>query len=168
MNGFSTILIIIILCSGVLGAIFYSTYDAVTHKMEENDKGFLIVYVAGPYWSDTHEGRTNNTYNAIDAGIAVYYKCQYAIIPHMGHWIDPRMTELGYPERPNSFWYVLDNMILPDADILLKIGDSRGANAEANLALSIGIPVVTSIDQIPNNCPEGGYKDFYDGSKIGT
>ncbi len=131
-------------------------------------KPFLIIYVAGPYWDDTHEGRTANTYNAIDAGIDIYYKCQYAIIPHMGHWIDPRMTELGYPERPNSFWYVLDNMILPEADIFLKLGNSRGTNAEAALANELGIPIVYSVNDIPDNCPAEGYKAFYDGSKIGV
>ncbi len=119
----------------------------------EEEKGFLIVYVAGPYWDDTEEGRLANTYAAMDAGIHIYFKCHYAIIPHLGHWVDPRMTEIGYLERPNSFWYTIDNMILPAADILLKIGDSRGADAEEQLAISLGIPVVYSVDDIPYNCP---------------
>lgn len=136
----------------------------------EYDKDYLMVYVAGSYWADTHEGRTANTYKAMDAGIHVYFKCHYAIIPHLGHWVDPRMTELGYPERPNSFWYVLDNMVLYDADIMLKIseqGQSRGADAEEKLAQSLGIPVVYSVEDIPDNCPEGGFEEFYDGSGIG-
>lgn len=139
--------------------------------LQEVDKGFLIIYVAGSYWADTHEGRTANTYKAMDAGIEVYFKCHYAIIPHLGHWVDPRMTELGFPERPNSFWYVLDNMILPEVDMLLKIsepGVSRGSDAEEQLALSLGIPVIYSIDDVPDNCPEdGGYAEFYNGEHIG-
>ncbi len=153
----------------IFGLTFVGAYG-LGILTEEPDRGYLKVYVAGSYWADTHEGRTTNTYKAMDAGIHVYFKCHYAIIPHLGHWVDPRMTELGYPERPNSFWYVLDNMILYDADIMLKIseqGASRGADAEEKLAQSLGIPVVYSVDDIPDNCPAEGYMKFYDGSDIG-
>jgi len=165
MNNFT----VFMLSCVIFGLTFVGAYG-LGILTEEPDRGYLMVYVAGSYWADTHEGRTANTYKAMDAGIHVYFKCHYAIIPHLGHWVDPRMTELGYPERPNSFWYVLDNMVLYDADIMLKIseqGQSRGADAEEKLAQSLGIPVVYSLDDIPDNCPEGGFEEFYDGSGIG-
>jgi len=118
----------------------------------ETSKDFLIVYVAGPYWDDTEEGRLANTNAAIDAGIHIYQKCHYAIIPHLGHYVDPRIAMLGYPAPPNDWWYGIDNMILPEADLFLKLGNSRGTNAEAYLAEQLDIPIVYSVNDIEDNC----------------
>jgi hypothetical protein len=116
------------------------------------DGSYLIVYVAGSYWDDTEEGRLANTNKAIDAGIHIYMKCHYAIIPHLGHYVNPRIPMLGYDEVPNDWWYKVDNMIIEKADMLLKISSSRGADAEEKLAFKLGIPVIYSVDEVPNNC----------------
>jgi len=138
------LLIILVFLIGMAAMIqIYKTQDA---------KDFLIVYVAGPYWDDTEEGRLANTNSAIDAGIHIYQKCHYAIIPHLGHYVDPRISMLGYPAPPNDWWYTIDNMILPEADLFLKLGNSRGTNAEAYLAEQLNIPIVYSVNDIEDNC----------------
>jgi len=133
----------------VLGVVV-GTIGGLVQDMLEPDH--LIIYVAGKYWNDTPEGRLANTNDAIDAGIHIYMKCQYAIIPHLGHYVNPRIPMLGYDEVPNDWWYKVDNMIIEKADMLLKISSSRGADAEEKLAFKLGIPVIYSVDEVPNNC----------------
>lgn len=121
---------------------------AVTAAAWDYETKPLVIYVAGKYWNSTDQGRLDNTNAAIDAGIQILYKCNYAIIPHFGYYIDKRMN----PSLKNSDWYVIDNMILLKADGLLKISGSRGADMEENLALSLGIPVYYDIQDVPNRC----------------
>ena len=61
------------------------------------------------------------------------------------------MDYLGYPKRPNSYWYDYDNLIIPICDGLLKIskdGESKGADAEEALAVKLGKPVYHSVEEV--------------------
>ena len=66
----------------------------------QRDTSPLVVYVAGKYYDPTDEGRLNNTNKAIDAGIDVIRKCNFAIVPHLYYYLDKRMEpklEKGLP-----------------------------------------------------------------------
>ena len=116
----------------------------------------MIIYVAGNYNASTEEGKLANTHKAIDIGILLYEKSNhriYPVIPHLTHWMEARMNYLGYPERPNSYWYGFDNLIIPSCDGLLKIsedGKSKGADAEEAFAISLGKPIYHSVDEVLN------------------
>lgn len=114
----------------------------------------LIVYLAGKYNAPTDGERLKNTDNIIDVGIRIYERSNHEVyphIPHLTHYIEKRMDYLGYPPRPNEFWYNFDNIILPKCDIVFKIskdGESKGADMEEELAKKLNIPVVKSIDEL--------------------
>ncbi len=95
------------------------------------------IYIAGPY---TKGDVAVNVGNAIavanrlkDAGYAPY-------VPHLTHF-----WHLLFP-RPYEDWLELDNQFLPLCDALLRIpGESKGADAEVELAGKLGIPVFESL-----------------------
>ncbi len=111
----------------------------------------MIIYIAGKYNAPTDGERLLNTHKAIDIGIKVYEKGHYPIIPHLTHWIEKRMDYLGYPPRPNEYWYDFDNLILPKCDGFIKIcnnGESKGADAEEKLARKLNLKIFTCLEEI--------------------
>lgn len=133
----------------ILTAIMITSSGLILYiNMPYQEPHHLVIYVAGKYWNSTDQGRLDNTNKAIDAGIQILYKCNYAIIPHFGYYIDKRMNQ----PLKNSDWYVIDNMILLKADGLLKISNSIGADAEEQLAKKLGIKVYYEVNDIPNRC----------------
>lgn len=118
------------------------------------ERNKMIVYLAYKYNAPSDGERLRNTDYVIDKAIEIYERSghkMYPHIPHLTHYIEKRMDYLGYPARPNEYWYDFDNLILPKCDILLKLskdGESKGADAEEQLAKSLGIPVVYSIVEL--------------------
>ena len=117
----------------------------------------MIIYIAGKYNAATDGERLFNTERAIDYGIAVYEKGHYPIVPHLTHYIEKRMDYLKMPPRPNEYWYVFDNLIIPSIDALLiisKPGESKGADAELEFAKKLGKRIFYTLDEIPRNDSE--------------
>ena len=114
----------------------------------------MIIYVAGKYNAPSDGARLKNTNKAIDMGIRIYKeKGHYPHIPHLTHWIEKRMDYNGEPPRENDYWYVFDNMIIPKCDGLIRIckqGESKGADAEYELAKKLGIQIFETFEDIPN------------------
>lgn len=116
----------------------------------------MIIYVAGKFLDDytnpTREGTLANVNKALDIGTEVVKKGHYALIPHLTYFQEQRMLEMGEPKLTNEWWYKYDNKIIPACQGLLKIspdGYSKGADAEEKLAISLGIPIFRSVDELP-------------------
>ncbi len=113
----------------------------------------MIIYVAGKYNAPSDGEKLRNTNKAIDAGIEVYKKGHYPLIPHLTHWVEKRMDYNGEPPRKNTYWYDFDNLIIPSCDALIKIsadGESRGADLEEKLAIKLGLKIFKTLEEIPN------------------
>lgn len=116
----------------------------------------MIIYVAGKYGAPTDGERLRNTNKAIDVAIRLYEESNhliYPLVPHLTHWIEKRMDYRGYPPRPNSYWYGFDNLIIPKCDAFIKIskdGESKGADAEENLARDCGLKIFNTVEDAIN------------------
>lgn len=88
-----------------------------------------IVYVAGPY---SKGDVAVNVKRAIDRGTIINDEGDYAVIPHLTHFM-----HMLHP-RPYDYWIKLDNMIIPLCDKLIRLpGESSGADDEVKLAQSL-------------------------------
>lgn len=109
----------------------------------------MIIYVAGKYSGDTVTEQMFNTYKAIDVGIEIMMKGHYPLIPHLSHFLDERMGNLGLPKKDKDWWYALDNKIIPYCQGFIKISSSLGADMEEQLATSLGLTMFKSVQEIP-------------------
>ena len=110
-----------------------------------------LIYIASKY-SDINSGaKLKNTHVSFDAAIELYEKSNHQLVPYpplWTHFLDERMDYLGYPPRPNEYWYAFDNVIVPRCDSMIKLtktGVSKGADAEEDLFKKLGKPVYYSI-----------------------
>lgn len=95
----------------------------------------MRVYIAGPY---TKGDVALNVRDAILAGDAVLKAGHTPFIPHLTHFW--HMVCPG----PYQQWIDLDLKWLPLCDALIRLpGESSGADGEATLARTLGIPVYT-------------------------
>ena len=100
----------------------------------------LHVYVAGPY---RQGDPLTNTLAAIDHGDLLWSLGYCPFIPHLNHFWHRR-----HP-RSDQQWLDYDNHWLRCCDLLYRLpGASAGADAEVELARSLGIPVVESLNQL--------------------
>lgn len=105
-------------------------------------KSKLKVYVAGPYTKPDPEA---NTRAAITVGNELLDLGFAPFVPHLTHFWHLQHF------RPYEEWLDLDNQWLDCCDIVLRMpGESSGADKEVARAVSLGIPVVHSIDDVVN------------------
>jgi hypothetical protein len=91
------------------------------------------IYVAGPY---SGGDPVLNTRKAIEAG---EFLIELGFVPFI-----PHLTHLWHLVSPHGidYWYDYDNEWIHKCDGLLRLlGESKGADAEVDLALSLGLPV---------------------------
>ena len=98
------------------------------------------VYVAGPY---SHPDPVENIRNAVLIGDRLLSRGFCPFIPHLTgtwHMLCPRK----YQE-----WLDYDNQWIPVCDAIYRLpGASNGADLEIKLAVSLGIPIFYSMDEI--------------------
>lgn len=98
------------------------------------------IYVAGPY---SKGDVAVNVKTAIQIGNALADHGFAPYIPHFTHF-----WHMLHP-RPYEFWLEHDNEFLPVCDALLRIpGASTGADAEVELAESLGLPVFFELQDL--------------------
>ena len=102
--------------------------------------GEMLIYIASPY---SIGNKSHNVGNSMIAGNEILEKRHFPHLPLLNHYWDNI-----YP-KPESVWYEMDRVILPRCDAVLRLeGISKGADAEVELAQSLGIPVYFDIDEI--------------------
>jgi hypothetical protein len=110
----------------------------------------LIIYVSGPYSSDTEEGRLANTINAIQAGIGVMQKGHYSLIPHLSHFTDRYARDIMRVNFTWEQWMAQDLAFLEKCDAILYLASSKGADIELAKAKELGLQVFYSLDEVPS------------------
>lgn len=115
----------------------------------------LCVYVSGPFSADTLEGRIRNMNNAVKIGIAIMKRGHHAHVPHAATF--PMDGDLD----KEQFMELDFTLIRRWADVLYRIGPSPGSDRELALAKSLSMPVVTSLDQLPDLAEDDVYKSTY-------
>lgn len=108
----------------------------------------MLVYVAGPYSAPTEEGRIANTEAAMRAGYEVLRRGHAPIIPHLSHFFDLWHEQVFGHREEGEFYMQWDFAMLRKCDALLFLGPSPGANREVALANELGIPVLTSVNDL--------------------
>jgi len=108
----------------------------------------MKIYVAGPYTAPTLEKMEENVKRAIDAGIEIWRKGHFPLIPHLLHWVDLRAEELGVPMGWNDYM-LWDAPWLDHCDALLLLAESKGALIELERASEEGMIIYRSADEIP-------------------
>lgn len=107
------------------------------------------VYVAGPY---TLGDVAVNVRNALEAADDVVAHGFIPFVPHLSHF-----WHFMAP-APYEFWTEYDNEFIPCCQALLQLpGESKGADAEVELARSLGIPVYDSIRALWNGFKNGEF-----------
>ncbi|MFW9804163.1 MAG: DUF4406 domain-containing protein [Candidatus Thorarchaeota archaeon] len=109
----------------------------------------MKIYVAGPYTAPTTEEMEKNVESAIDAGIHIWKKGHFPLIPHLLHWVDIRANEKGVSMHWNDYmqW---DAPWLDLCDALYLLADSRGALIELERASQNGMFIYRTLDEIPS------------------
>nr|KXH73821.1 MAG: hypothetical protein AM324_16120 [Candidatus Thorarchaeota archaeon SMTZ1-83] len=108
----------------------------------------MKIYVAGPYTAPTMEEMEENVQRAIDAGIELWRKGHFPLIPHLLHWVDLRAEELGVPMGWSDYM-LWDAPWLDHCDALLLVAESKGALIELEHASRKGMTIFRSMDEVP-------------------
>jgi hypothetical protein len=109
----------------------------------------MKIYVAGPYTDETLEEMEANVQRAIDAGIHIWKKGHYPLIPHLLHWVDLRAHEIGVPMNWNDYM-LWDAPWLDHCDALYLLAESKGALIELERASEEGKLIFHSLEDIPS------------------
>jgi len=108
----------------------------------------VIVYIAGPYTAPTAGQVDANIGLARDAAAEVY---RHGHIPLCPHALTARF-ERDYPDIPGPRYLESDLELLARCDAILMLPrweESRGAQQERERAMSLGLPVYYSVEELP-------------------
>jgi len=108
----------------------------------------LTIYVAGAYSAPTEQGKLDNSYKAINAGIEVIKKKHIPFVPHLSHWLGTKATEQGISLDWN-YWMYYTNVWLHKCDALLYLNSSKGADIELEVAKNNNKAIYYSVEEIP-------------------
>lgn len=108
----------------------------------------LRIYVAGPYTAPDHAAVWENVVAAIDAGIEIYKRGHYPLIPHLTHFVEQRSQETGAGLKWEDY-LVWDRAWLSRCDAFLHLAPSRGADLELAWAKDMGLRIFRNVDEIP-------------------
>lgn len=108
----------------------------------------LRIYVAGPYSGDTKADIDWNLKVAIDAGIVLYRKGHFPLIPHLTYYV--AMEAAGRHIAIKWEDYMRGDLSwIRSAEAMFFIGHSRGADIELSEATKRGLKIFYSFDEIP-------------------
>src|SRR5688572_11487209 len=106
-----------------------------------------LVYVSGPYGAPTHKEREANTRAAMEAGLRLFAKGYYPVVPHLSHFFDTYAKERGV-EIHYEEWMTLDFGLIEACHLFLQLAPSPGADRELEYALARDLPCYFSVDEI--------------------
>lgn len=102
--------------------------------------GRIKVYVAGPY---SKPDPCINTHRAILAGQRLWDAGYAPFVPHLTHFWHTILPQ------PYETWLEMDAEWITSCAVMLRLpGESPGADKEVSLAVSLGISVVNSVEEL--------------------
>ena len=115
----------------------------------------MLVLIAGPYRSGTDgdpEKIARNLQAMERAALALY---RHGHTPMIGEWIALPLAREAGSSVPNdaiaeAFLYPVAERLLQHCDAVLRIeGESKGADDDVRRAISLGLPVYDSLQDLP-------------------
>ncbi|MBK9739735.1 MAG: hypothetical protein IPO93_09495 [Actinobacteria bacterium] len=115
----------------------------------------LLVLISGPYLTGTGGDETKiagNLARMEAMALPVYERGHLAVVAEWLSW--PLIKQAGgtshASEEFRQFQYPAAHRLLTMCDAVLRIpGDSRGADAECELARRMGLSIYTSVEELP-------------------
>ena len=98
------------------------------------------IFISAPYSNGDVE---QNVKNAMDISSILMEKGYAPYCPHLGYYLNNNKSQ------PYEKWLELHCTYLKVCDAVLRLsGESNGADKEVTLAIEMGIPVFSSIDEL--------------------
>jgi len=125
-------------------------------------KNSWMVMVAGPYRSGTDGDPEKMEKNLALLGRTAWQVWNRGHLPVIGEWLAlPLAAAAGSKRVGDEVWesigYPVADRLIDRCDAVLRLpGASRGADGDVARARAMGIPVVTSVDQLPVGQPRPG------------
>lgn len=111
--------------------------------VQKGDKEMKTVYIASPYTKGDVAVNVCKSLETADKLLELGFIPYAPLLTHFWHLISP---------KPVYVWYALDNEWVKRCDCVLRLpGESTGADAEVELAKSLGIPVYFDIKELMNS-----------------
>jgi len=108
----------------------------------------MRIFVAGPYSGTVEEAHTN-VRAAMAEATELMHRGHEPFVPHLSHYWHLQMVDEGAPcsyER----WMRWTCAWLRQCEALFFLGSSPGADRERALAEELGLPIYTSLKEVPN------------------
>lgn len=114
-----------------------------------------LILIAGPYRSGTNGDPARIADNLLRlerAALAVY---QRGHMPMIGEWVSLPLARMAGSVQigdaiSEAFLYPVAHRLIQQCDAILRIdGESKGADADVNVARKLGLPVYYRVDDIP-------------------
>lgn len=114
-----------------------------------------LILIAGPYRSGTNGDPARIADNLLQlerAALAVY---QRGHMPMIGEWVSLPLARMAGSVQigdaiSEAFLYPVAHRMIQQCDSILRIeGESRGADADVDVARELGLPVYHRVEDIP-------------------
>jgi len=121
-----------------------------------------MVLVAGPYRSGTGGDQQKMEANLKHLGEAALEVWNRGHLPVIGEWLAlPLAGAAGSKAVGDPIWdaigYPVADRLIDRCDAVLRLpGASKGADGDVVRAQVLGLPIVTSVDQLPVGKPRQG------------
>ena len=121
-----------------------------------------MVMVAGPYRSGTGGDPGKMEANLKHLGDAALEVWNRGHLPVIGEWLAlPLSRAAGSTSVGDQVWdrigYPVADRLIDRCDAVLRLpGASTGADGDVDRARSLGLPILTSLDQLPEGRPRPG------------
>ncbi|WP_125778028.1 DUF4406 domain-containing protein [Antribacter gilvus] len=116
----------------------------------------LMILIAGPYQSGTDGDPAAMAANLRRLEEAAWPIFERGHVPMIGEWVAlPVLSSMGASgpsdPRAEAVMYPTAERLLAHCDAVLRLpGESRGADNDVAIARERGLPVYTSVDEIPS------------------
>lgn len=123
--------------------------------MSTNRKNHMLIMISGPYRGGTNDDPVliRQNLDLLEANAYAVYRKGH--VPLIGEWVALPLMRLAGSTRVgdavyNAMSYPIAHRMLRSCDAVLRIpGASKGADQDVEVAISLGIPVYTDLQQIP-------------------
>src|SRR3954470_14481638 len=104
----------------------------------------MRIYIAGPYSHPNPQQRAQHVEQAFRAGRKFLRQVHAPFMPHLAHAFDQWCTDQGCPLFYEKYM-TWDAAFLAQCEGVLLLGSSPGADREVELAVRLGIPVLSRL-----------------------
>ena len=115
----------------------------------------LLILIAGPYRSGTGDDPVLLRRNLDTLETAAWPLFRAGHLPMIGEWValpvlaSAGVTDVAHPLAADVMYPTAERLLERCDGVLRLPGDSRGADQDVAIAQRRGIPVYTSLDEIP-------------------